>query len=94
MQSTSDNSAPNGPNCVKSSTYGPNNDSGTAVIDPSYTGGAISISKKAMRIFNLWPICIVLLTIMNSISIKALLTHTQSSPLVNCLTHHSRQPIY
>ena len=48
MQSTPNNSAPNGPNCVKDVTFGPANDSGTAVIDPGYAGGAISISKQAI----------------------------------------------
>ena len=48
MQSTPNNSAPNGPNCVKDVIYGPDNDSGTAVIDPDYAGGTISISKQAI----------------------------------------------
>ena len=48
MQSTPNNSAPNGPDCIKDVTFGPENDSGTAVINPAYAGGEISISKQAM----------------------------------------------
>ena len=48
MQSTPNNSAPNGPNCVKDVTFGSDDDSGTAVVNPSYAGGEISISKKAI----------------------------------------------
>ena len=48
MQSTPNNSAPNGPNCVKNVTFGAASNVGTAVIDPGYAGGAISISKKTM----------------------------------------------
>ena len=48
MQSTPNNSAPNGRDCIKDVTFGPDDDSGTGVIDPGYAGGEISISKQAI----------------------------------------------
>ena len=48
MQSTPNNPAPNGPDCIKDVTFDPDYDSGTAVINPGYGGGEISISKKAI----------------------------------------------
>ncbi|WP_316505578.1 hypothetical protein [Nitrosopumilus sp.] len=48
IQSTPNNTVPNGPNCVKNSTFGNESDSGTGVIDPGYAGGQISLSKRAM----------------------------------------------
>ena len=48
MQSTLNNSAPNGPNCIKDVTFGASGDSGTAEIDSAYAeGDTISISKTA-----------------------------------------------
>jgi len=48
MQSTPNNSAPNGPVCVKDVNFEASDDSGTAVINPAYAGGVISVSKQAM----------------------------------------------
>ncbi len=48
IQSTPNNSAPNGPNCIKDVTFGSDDHSATAVINPAYAGGIISISKTAI----------------------------------------------
>ena len=48
IQSTPNNTVPNGPDCIKGATYGNQNDSGTGVIDPNYVDGAVSLSKKAI----------------------------------------------
>ena len=48
IQSTPNNTVPNGPNCIKGVTYGNQNDSGTGVIDPNYLAVAVSLSKKAI----------------------------------------------
>ncbi len=48
MQSTPNNSAPNGPIYVKDVNFGASDDSGTVVINSAYAGGVISISKQAM----------------------------------------------
>ena len=47
IQSTPNNTVPNGPNCVKGGAKGLDNNSGTGVIDPGYAAGAVSLSKKA-----------------------------------------------
>ena len=48
IQSTPNNTVPNGPDCIKGVTYGANGDAGTGVIDPGYAGSAVSLSKKAI----------------------------------------------
>ncbi len=48
IQSTPNNTVPNGPDCIKRVTYGSTSDSGTGVITPSYTAGSVSLSKRAM----------------------------------------------
>jgi len=48
MQSTPNNSAPNGPNCIKDVNFSGFDDSGTAMINSAYAGGVISVSKQAM----------------------------------------------
>ena len=47
IQSTPNNTVPNGGPCVKGGVRGPDNDAGTGVIDPNYAVGAVSLSKKA-----------------------------------------------
>ena len=47
IQSTPNNTVPNGPNCVKGGAKGLDNNSGTGVIDPNYLAGPVSLSKKA-----------------------------------------------
>ena len=50
IQSTPNNTVPNGgPNCVKGGAKGPDNDAGTGVIDPNYTAGAVSLSKRHLQ---------------------------------------------
>ena len=48
IQSTPNNSVPNGSNCIKNKTYGAKSDSGTGAISPNYEAGVVSLSKKAM----------------------------------------------
>ena len=48
IQSTPNNTVPNGPDCIKGVTYGSTSDSGTGVITPDYTAGSVSLSKRAM----------------------------------------------
>ena len=48
IQSTPNNTVPNGPDCIKGVTYGSASDSGTGVITPDYTAGSVSLSKRAM----------------------------------------------
>jgi len=48
IQSTPNNTVPNGPDCIKGVTYGSTSDSGTGVITPDYTAGSVSLSKKAI----------------------------------------------
>ena len=48
IQSTPNNSASNGLDCIKDVTFRSDDDSGTGVINPAYAGGEISISKQAM----------------------------------------------
>ena len=48
IQSTPNNTVPNGPNCIKGVTYGSSSDSGTGVITPSYAAGSVSLSKRAI----------------------------------------------
>jgi len=48
IQSTSNNTVPNGPDCIKGVTYGSASDSGTGVITPDYAAGSVSLSKKAI----------------------------------------------
>jgi len=48
IQSTANNSVPNGPDCIKGVTYGSSSDSGTGVITPDYAAGSVSLSKKAI----------------------------------------------
>ena len=47
VESTPNNTVPNGPNCVKGGAKGLDNNAGTRVIDPNYLAGAVSLSKKA-----------------------------------------------
>ncbi|MGI9566335.1 MAG: hypothetical protein ACR2LL_04895 [Nitrosopumilus sp.] len=47
IQSTPNNTVPNGPNCVKGGAKGLDNNSRIGVIDPNYLGGSVSLSKKA-----------------------------------------------
>ena len=48
IQSTPNNTVPNGPDCIKGVTYGSTSDSGTGWITPDYTAGSVSLSKRAM----------------------------------------------
>ena len=48
IQSTPNNTVPNGPDCIKGVTYGSTSDSGTGVITSDYTAGSVSLSKRAM----------------------------------------------
>jgi len=48
IQSTPNNTVPNGPDCIKGVTYGSTSDSGTGVIMPGYTASSVSLSKKAI----------------------------------------------
>ena len=48
IQSTPNNTVPNGPDCIKGATYGSTSDSGTGVITPDYAAGSVSLSKRAM----------------------------------------------
>jgi len=48
IQSTPNNTVPNGPNCIKGVTYGSTSDSGTGVITPDYVAGSVSLSKRAI----------------------------------------------
>ena len=47
IQSTPNNTVPNGPNCIKGGAKGLDNNSGIGVIDPDYAAGVVSLSKKA-----------------------------------------------
>ena len=47
IESTPNNTVPNGSPCIKGGTVGPDNDAGTGVIDPDYVAGAVSLSKQA-----------------------------------------------
>ena len=47
IESTPNNTVPNGGPCIKGGAKGPDNDAGTGVIDPDYAAGAVSLSKKA-----------------------------------------------
>ncbi|WP_316504811.1 hypothetical protein [Nitrosopumilus sp.] len=47
IQSTPNNTVPNGGPCIKGGAVGPDSDAGTGVIDPGYTVGAVSLSKQA-----------------------------------------------
>ncbi|WP_316506096.1 hypothetical protein [Nitrosopumilus sp.] len=47
IESTPNNTVPNGGPCVKGGAKGLDNNSGTGVIDPGYAAGAVSLSKQA-----------------------------------------------
>ena len=47
IESTPNNTVPNGGSCIKGGTKGPDSDAGTGVIDPDYAAGAVSLSKQA-----------------------------------------------
>ena len=47
IESTPNNTVPNGDPCIKGGAKGPDNDAGTGVIDPGYAAGAVSLSKQA-----------------------------------------------
>ena len=47
IQSTPNNSVPNGGPCIKDGAVGPDSDAGIGVIDPDYAAGAVSLSKQA-----------------------------------------------
>ena len=47
IESTPNNTVPNGGPCIKGGAVGPDNDTGTGVIDPGYVAGAVSLSKQA-----------------------------------------------
>ncbi|MGI9567815.1 MAG: hypothetical protein ACR2LL_12495 [Nitrosopumilus sp.] len=47
IQSTPNNTVPNGGPCFKGGAKGPDNDAGIGVIDPGYAAGAVSLSKQA-----------------------------------------------
>ena len=47
IESTPNNTVPNGGPCIKGGAKGSDNDAGTGVIDPGYAAGAVSLSKQA-----------------------------------------------
>ena len=47
IESTPNNTVPNGGPCIKGGAVGPDNDAGIGVIDPGYAAGAVSLSKQA-----------------------------------------------
>jgi len=47
IESTPNNTVPNGGPCIKGGAAGPDSDAGTGVIDPGYAGDAVSLSKQA-----------------------------------------------
>ena len=47
IESTPNNSVPNGVLCFKGGAVGPDSDAGIGVIDPDYAAGAVSLSKQA-----------------------------------------------
>ena len=47
IESTPNNTVPNGGSCFKGGAKGPDNDAGIGVIDPGYAAGAVSLSKQA-----------------------------------------------
>ena len=47
IQSTPNNTVPNGPACVKGGAKGLDNNAGTGIIDSGYADGVVSLSKKA-----------------------------------------------
>lgn len=47
IESTPNNTVPNGGPCIKGGAKGPDSDAGIGVIDPDYAVGAVSLSKQA-----------------------------------------------
>ena len=48
IESTPNNTVPNGDPCIKGGVKGSDNDAGTGVIDPNYLTGPVSLSKKGI----------------------------------------------